>query len=88
MHGINAKTEIESVLSASYPCCSGGANELKESFGAYVEAKQKQNVLYYDDLLLYWAILRSRTTSAIASTMCSSTIIRTPTGVSRRFNWC
>jgi DNA helicase-2/ATP-dependent DNA helicase PcrA len=24
-------------------------------FGAYVEAKQKQNVLDYDDLLLYWA---------------------------------
>jgi DNA helicase-2/ATP-dependent DNA helicase PcrA len=29
--------------------------ELRQLFGAYVEAKQKQNVLDYDDLLLYWA---------------------------------
>jgi DNA helicase II / ATP-dependent DNA helicase PcrA len=28
---------------------------LKELFAGYVEAKQKQNVLDYDDLLLYWA---------------------------------
>jgi DNA helicase-2/ATP-dependent DNA helicase PcrA len=28
---------------------------LQKLFGAYVEAKQKQNVLDYDDLLLYWA---------------------------------
>jgi DNA helicase-2/ATP-dependent DNA helicase PcrA len=31
------------------------AAELKTLFGAYVEAKQRQNVLDYDDLLLYWA---------------------------------
>src|SRR5204862_4032467 len=29
--------------------------ELKELFAAYVEAKQSQNVLDYDDLLLSWA---------------------------------
>ena len=29
--------------------------ELRDLFGAYVEAKQAQNVLDYDDLLLYWA---------------------------------
>lgn len=29
--------------------------ELKDLFAAYVEAKQIQNVLDYDDLLLYWA---------------------------------
>src|SRR5205823_3493023 len=31
------------------------ADELKELFAGYVEAKQRQNVLDYDDLLLYWA---------------------------------
>jgi superfamily I DNA/RNA helicase len=31
------------------------AAELKELFAAYVEAKQKHNVLDYDDPLLYWA---------------------------------
>jgi DNA helicase-2/ATP-dependent DNA helicase PcrA len=40
---------------ASFPWCAGWAAELKELFAAYVEAKQKQNVLDYDDLLLYWA---------------------------------
>ncbi len=29
--------------------------QLKHLFAAYVEAKQSQNVLDYDDLLLYWA---------------------------------
>ena len=43
------------MLGASFPWCSGWAAELKELFAAYVEAKQRQNVLDYDDLLLYWA---------------------------------
>jgi ATP-dependent DNA helicase UvrD/PcrA len=52
---VNAEMPIEQVLGASFPWCSGCANELKELFAAYVEAKQRQNVLDYDDLLLYWA---------------------------------
>ena len=34
-----------------YPWCSQWEDELKKLFGAYVEAKQQQNVLDYDDLL-------------------------------------
>ena len=52
---VNAEMPIEQVIGTSYPWCSGWATELKELFAAYVEAKQKQNVLDYDDLLLYWA---------------------------------
>ncbi len=52
---VNAEMPIEHVIGTSYPWCSGWAAELKELFAAYVEAKQKQNVLDYDDLLLYWA---------------------------------
>ena len=52
---VNAEMPIEQVIGTSYPWCSGWATELKELFGAYVEAKQQQNVLDYDDLLLYWA---------------------------------
>jgi DNA helicase-2/ATP-dependent DNA helicase PcrA len=52
---VNAEMPIEKVLGQFYPWCSGWAGELKELFAAYVEAKQKQNVLDYDDLLLYWA---------------------------------
>jgi DNA helicase-2/ATP-dependent DNA helicase PcrA len=56
---VNAQTELEQVLGAHYPWCSGWATELKELFAAYVEAKQKHNVLDYDDLLLYWAQMMS-----------------------------
>jgi DNA helicase-2/ATP-dependent DNA helicase PcrA len=52
---VNAETAIEQVLGAAFPWCAGWAAELKELFAAYVEAKQKQGVLDYDDLLLYWA---------------------------------
>src|SRR5258705_2332910 len=52
---VNAEVPIEEVLGTSFPWCSGWATELKQLFAAYVEAKQGQNVLDYDDLLLYWA---------------------------------
>ena len=46
---------LEEVLRVSFPWCGEWAAQLRELFGAYVEAKQPQNVLDYDDLLLYWA---------------------------------
>jgi len=52
---VNAEAPIEQVLGSSFPWCSGWADQLKTLFAAYVEAKQRQNVLDYDDLLLYWA---------------------------------
>jgi len=54
-HCVNAELAIEEVLGKTFPWCSSWSVELKELFGAYVEAKQAQNVLDYDDLLLYWA---------------------------------
>jgi DNA helicase-2/ATP-dependent DNA helicase PcrA len=56
---VNAEIPIEEVLGASFPWCSGWATELKQLFASYVEAKQNQNVLDYDDLLLYWAQMMS-----------------------------
>ena len=52
---INAELAIEEVVGMTFPWCSIWAAELKELFAAYVDAKQCQNVLDYDDLLLYWA---------------------------------
>jgi DNA helicase-2/ATP-dependent DNA helicase PcrA len=52
---VNSETPIEDVLRASFPWCADSANELRELFASYVEAKQYQNVLDYDDLLLYLA---------------------------------
>ena len=52
---VNAEAPLDEVLASTFPWCAGWENELKTLFGAYVEAKQRQNVLDYDDLLLYWA---------------------------------
>ena len=52
---VNSQETIEAVLGHAFPWCVGWSDELKALFGAYVEAKQAQNILDYDDLLLYWA---------------------------------
>jgi DNA helicase-2/ATP-dependent DNA helicase PcrA len=44
-------------LRKQFPWCAGWEEELRRLFEAYVGAKQKQQVLDYDDLLLYWAEL-------------------------------
>ena len=52
---VNAELPIEEVLRTSFPWCGEWADALKKLFAGYVEAKQRQGVLDYDDLLLYWA---------------------------------
>ncbi len=52
---VNSEAALEEVLAAAFPWCAEWEAELRSLFGAYVEAKQRQNVLDYDDLLLYWA---------------------------------
>jgi DNA helicase-2/ATP-dependent DNA helicase PcrA len=56
---VNAEADIAQMIGQFFPWCSGWTGELKQLFAAYVEAKQKQNVLDYDDLLLYWAQMMS-----------------------------
>ena len=52
---VNSRDSLDLVLQSTFPWCSEWAAELKTLFGAYVDAKQEQNVLDYDDLLLFWA---------------------------------
>jgi DNA helicase II / ATP-dependent DNA helicase PcrA len=52
---VNAETPLADVLGAVFPWCASWEAELRHLFAAYVEAKQRQHVLDYDDLLLYWA---------------------------------
>jgi DNA helicase-2/ATP-dependent DNA helicase PcrA len=52
---VNAELPLGDVLGGVYPWCAGWEKQLRELFALYVEAKQTQNVLDYDDLLLYWA---------------------------------
>ncbi|MGV1905946.1 ATP-dependent helicase [Agrobacterium cavarae] len=52
---VNSQTPLSEILRQHYPWVATWEEQLKELFAAYVEAKQSQNVLDYDDLLLYWA---------------------------------
>ena len=52
---VNTQAELSAVLQTSFPWCAEWAEDLQRLFLAYVEAKQAQQVLDYDDLLLYWA---------------------------------
>ena len=52
---VNAETPLDEVLAAAFPWCATWEAQLRRLFAAYVEAKQRQHVLDYDDLLLYWA---------------------------------
>ncbi len=52
---VNAEAPLQNVLRISFPWCAGWEAQLRELFAGYVGAKQTQNVLDYDDLLLYWA---------------------------------
>ena len=89
---VNAQIPLGDVLGRFFPWCEEWEGELRQLFGAYVEAKQKQNVLDYDDLLLYWAEMMAAGAlgarrSPRASTTCWSTNTRTPTPCRPRSCW-
>ncbi|MBI4290999.1 MAG: ATP-dependent helicase [Betaproteobacteria bacterium] len=52
---VNAQAPLEDVLARTFPWCIEWQDSLRRLFAAYVDAKQAQAVLDYDDLLLYWA---------------------------------
>jgi DNA helicase-2/ATP-dependent DNA helicase PcrA len=61
---VNAESPLDDVLSTAFPWCAGWETELRALFAAFVEAKQHQRVLDYDDLLLYWAHMMAEPTIA------------------------
>ena len=52
---MNAQGELEDVLAKTFPWAAHHEDALKRLFGDYVALKQRQNVLDYDDLLLYFS---------------------------------
>ncbi|HCE08920.1 MAG TPA: ATP-dependent DNA helicase, partial [Oxalobacteraceae bacterium] len=52
---VNTRDSLNEVLQTVFPWCSEWQAELNALFGNYVDAKQAQNVLDYDDLLLFWS---------------------------------
>jgi DNA helicase II / ATP-dependent DNA helicase PcrA len=63
-HAVNATESLERTLERSFPWCAEWADQLKQLFRAYVDAKQRRCVLDYDDLLLYWLHLMQDATAA------------------------
>src|SRR5499427_7045003 len=47
---VNAECSLEEALGKAFPWCAAWEDELRTLFAAYVEAKQRQHVLDYDDL--------------------------------------
>jgi len=54
---VNSQEPLEQVLRQRFPWCATWPAELKALFRDYVAEKQRQCVLDYDDLLLYWSHL-------------------------------
>ncbi|OWQ90725.1 ATP-dependent DNA helicase [Roseateles aquatilis] len=54
---VNSEARLDQVLQDHFPWCFPAHDALKRLFKAYVEEKQRQQLLDYDDLLLYWAEL-------------------------------
>ncbi len=62
---VNTGATLAQVLEHAFPWCREWERDLRALFAAYVAAKQTQNILDYDDLLLYWSRMASE--PAIAS---------------------
>jgi DNA helicase-2/ATP-dependent DNA helicase PcrA len=56
-HCVNTRQPLERTLSDVFPWCGEWHDELKRLFRRYVDAKLAQQVLDFDDLLLYWHAL-------------------------------
>jgi DNA helicase-2/ATP-dependent DNA helicase PcrA len=54
---VNAEATLHDVLRDTFPWCANCKDQLVTLFDGYVQAKQAQHVLDYDDLLLYWAAM-------------------------------
>ncbi|GHA19668.1 DNA helicase [Devosia pacifica] len=63
---VNAQADLDEMLEKTFPWCAMWGAELRSLFGAYVAAKQAQNVLDYDDLLLYWGAMMDEPAIALA----------------------
>ena len=51
---VNAREPVEEAVETHFPWCKDEVEDLRRLFSAYVDRKGEQNVLDYDDLLLFW----------------------------------
>jgi DNA helicase-2/ATP-dependent DNA helicase PcrA len=58
-HRVNTQRPLKDSLEAQFPWCAQWEADLTRLYRAYVESKQRNSLLDYDDLLLYWQIMMS-----------------------------
>jgi DNA helicase II / ATP-dependent DNA helicase PcrA len=58
-HRVNTQRPLKETLEAQFPWCAQWEADLTRLYRTYVERKQRNNLLDYDDLLLYWQIMMS-----------------------------
>ncbi|WP_375142608.1 ATP-dependent helicase [Ideonella benzenivorans] len=63
---VNSQAPLAAVLAQAFPWCADWEDELKRLFKAYAAAKQDQQALDYDDLLLSWLLMLQEPTLAAA----------------------
>ena len=51
---VNAQKPLADIIEQTFPWCADWSKELSELFRRYVDRKQQNQSLDYDDLLLYW----------------------------------
>jgi DNA helicase-2/ATP-dependent DNA helicase PcrA len=51
---VNSAQSLEEVIKEHFPWCAEWKDELTALYRSYIDRKFEQNVLDYDDLLLYW----------------------------------
>ena len=61
---VNAQGDLAAILKDNFPWAAMWEVQLRTLFEKYVETKQAQNVLDYDDLLLYWSVMMRDTAIA------------------------
>jgi DNA helicase II / ATP-dependent DNA helicase PcrA len=54
---VNSETKLSEVLDKQFPWCRDDLPGIRQIFEQYGRRKRQQNVLDYDDLLLYWRAL-------------------------------
>ncbi|MGH8170233.1 MAG: ATP-dependent helicase [Steroidobacteraceae bacterium] len=58
-HRVNTQRPLKDTLDAQFSWCAQWESDLTRLYRAYVERKQRDSLLDYDDLLLYWQIMMS-----------------------------
>ncbi|HEU4602580.1 MAG TPA: ATP-dependent helicase [Steroidobacteraceae bacterium] len=56
-HRVNSRRPLLDTLKENFPWCADWHDDLTQLFRKYVEVKHTQQLLDYDDLLLYWHLL-------------------------------